>query len=205
MTNVTRLVLAAAVLGLVGIGSGRARAAIVLTMTQSGSDVVMSGGGTANLASFVFSFNISQKALIVPDARGIVTGPTGVVSTTVHDYISGPATFGTGGLSLATSGTGDRFGISPLSSDFGLVTPFGYVSGSPLSATTTFANQTFDSLGVTPGSYVWTWGSGADADSLTLNIVSAAVPEPSSLAMAGVAGLVALGLASRRHLAIPAA
>lgn len=67
-----------------------------------------------------------------------------------------------------------------------LSVPLDYVSGSALSDSSTYYSQTFSSLGVRPGSYVWTWGSGATADSFTLDIGS--VPEPSS------ALLFALGL-----------
>jgi hypothetical protein len=44
---------------------------------------------------------------------------------------------------------------------------------------------------VTPGTYVWTWGSGANADSFTLDIEATAVPEPSGLLLFG-GGLAAL-------------
>ena len=70
--------------------------------------------------------------------------------------------------------------------------PFEYVPGDPLSGTSVYARATFASLGVTPGTYVWTWGSGANADSLTLQIGHApAVSEPASMALLalGVAGL----------------
>lgn len=47
---------------------------------------------------------------------------------------------------------------------------------------TTYAGQTFSTLGVAPGTYKWTRGSGADADSFMLDIVAAAAaPEPCSL------------------------
>jgi hypothetical protein len=59
--------------------------------------------------------------------------------------------------------------------------PQGYVSGDPLSDSATYTGATFASLGVTPGTYVWTWGSGADADNFTLQIGPTAAPEPSSL------------------------
>jgi len=72
-----------------------------------------------------------------------------------------------------------------------LYVPINYVSGSPLSGTATWSASTFSSLGLTPGTYTWTWGSGANADFATLTIGAADVPEPATLALfaAGVAGL----------------
>jgi hypothetical protein len=45
--------------------------------------------------------------------------------------------------------------------------------------------QSFASLGLTPGSYLYHWGSGANADSLTIEIGNpgGAVPEASTWAM----------------------
>jgi hypothetical protein len=75
--------------------------------------------------------------------------------------------------------------------------PHLYVSDSALSDSATWTNSSFSSLGVTPGTYVWTWGSGADADSLTLDVVPA--PALSGLPLlAWLLGRVAL-LAGRRR------
>ena len=51
------------------------------------------------------------------------------------------------------------------------------------------------SLGLTPGTYEWTWGTGMDADSFTLQIGPAGVPDTgSTLSLLSFAslGLVAL-------------
>jgi hypothetical protein len=49
---------------------------------------------------------------------------------------------------------------------------------------------------VTPGTYKWTWGTGPNQN-FTLDAKIAAVPEPASLALFGVA-LDGLGVALRR-------
>ena len=67
--------------------------------------------------------------------------------------------------------------------------PAGYVPGAHLSDTDTYAGQTLGSLGLTPGTYKYTWGTGAHADFLTVEIGPAAVPEPSTLALAGLGAL----------------
>ena len=66
-----------------------------------------------------------------------------------------------------------------------------------MSETSTYLGKTFASLGLTPGTYVYTWGAGGHADSFTIDITStSAIPEPSTWAMMflGFAGLGYAGL-----------
>jgi hypothetical protein len=51
----------------------------------------------------------------------------------------------------------------------------GYVSGTALSDSATYNNLTLGTPFVTPGTYVWTWGDGADQN-FTLQIGSVGVP-----------------------------
>ena len=108
---------------------------------------------------------------------------------------------GSGAPTFADSGTGDKVGLAV---DVQLlVVPFGYASGDPLSDTSTYLNQTFASLGVTPGTYVWRWGSAEPDQSFTLIIGPAAVPEPASLVLLGtslaLAGFGTPAVAGARH------
>jgi hypothetical protein len=72
--------------------------------------------------------------------------------------------------------------------------PPGYVSGNALSDTSTYNGATFARLGVTPGTYVWAWGAGANQN-FTLQIGAARVPDGGStvsLLSFALLGLVAL-------------
>jgi PEP-CTERM motif len=74
-----------------------------------------------------------------------------------------------------------------------------------LSEESVYANQSLASMGLIPAVYVYKWGSGDTADSLT--IVVGDVPEPSSwaLLLLGFAGLGYIGnRASWKGLAIAA-
>jgi hypothetical protein len=130
----------------------------------------------------------------------ILAGPRG---QPLDDYkgLTGPASFGSGPGGAADSASGDFVGMVG-SSD--LYVPQGYVSDTPLSDTATYDGQTFSSLGATPGTYKWTWGTGPD-QSFTLVIGAAAVPEPSTWGMMlrGFAGLGFMGYqsAGRRRTA----
>jgi PEP-CTERM motif-containing protein len=189
----------AAALGLAMLGSP-ADAAVVIDIFQSGGDVEVAGSGAIDLTDLTFN---GTGSLIAPGVLGPSAGVaivgTGGAAFVIYTGFSGPASFGTGGLVGASSGSGDVFGLEAFPQQ--LIVPDGY-SGSSLSGSSTFDNVTIASLGLTPGRYVYTWGSGADADSLTVNV--AAVPEPSTWAMM-LLGFAGLGFAGYRKSRRPAA
>jgi PEP-CTERM motif len=193
-----RSVLAAAVLGLVGVS---ARADVTIDITQQGTDVVIAGSGTLNITglSFVGSGSFNPTPNINPNFPALVEGPAGGSSDNdEYGTITGPTSFGPGSVNLASSGTGSAFGIE---SGY-LLVPVAYVSGQSLSATDTYSGATFSSLGLTPGTYTWTWGTGANADSFTVQIgAAAAVPEPSTgiLAMLGAVAFLTHGWYGHRR------
>ena len=197
-----RFLVTATVLGLALGAAGRGQAAILLTATEVGSDVLLTGSGTANLADLFLlpgGGGATGSSGIDPSEPAAVTGPANPTLIDVYVGVNSPAPFGPGGLTFPTSGTGDVFGANSSV----LVVPTGYTSGVPLFGTSTFAGATLASLGVTPGTYVWTWGTGANADSLTLQIVPtapAAIPEPGTLSLLLMGGMTTgAGVLRRRR------
>jgi len=94
----------------------------------------------------------------------------------IYTGVTGPATFGNGGEFDTNLGSGDFVGIGGLGQFPGIVVPHSYTGG-PLSGSATWNNATFASLGVTPGTYVWTWGTGLPDQNVTL-IIGRALPTP---------------------------
>ena len=115
---------------------------------------------------------------------------------------TGPTNFGSGLVTFADTGRGDSVGIriNPFDGNVPnglLFVPQGYVSGAALSDSMTFNNATFASLGVTPGTYVWTWGTGLPNQNFTLQIGGAGVPDGRSTV--SLLGCALLGLAALRR------
>ncbi|WP_239451642.1 hypothetical protein [Elioraea rosea] len=149
----------------------RADAAFTFTVVEQGSDVVFTGSGTLNLGGLSFFGTVTGN-------RGLGSSFLLSVSSPVDAYtgITGPATFKTVSNFVPTASSGDPVGIQPSFS--ALFVPVGYASGTPLSASMTFADHDYTTLGLTPGTFTWTWGSGAAADSFTIQITAPTDPEP---------------------------
>ena len=156
-----------------------AGASVLVTMTEAPGGVALMGGGSLNLAGLSYVDGYPYGSAILLPSQGTATlGLTNVGEFFYKGY-TGPTSFGSGGFKNASSATGTYFGIG----DSGrLVVRSDYSSGSPISATAFYAGETLLSLGVSVGTYTWTWGSGDTADSFTLQIV----PEPASIALLGL-------------------
>jgi PEP-CTERM motif len=181
---------ALAAIAAVGLASAPSAHASVFTftVTEQGGNVDVSGYGSIDLAGLTHvSSGGGLSSYTWPSLGRMVVG--GNFDT--YSGVSGPDNFGSGSGPIdADNATGDTVGIFVTE----LVVPSGYASGAQLSDGMTFDGATFASLGLTPGSYIYTWGA---SNSLAVDVVvPRAVPEPSTWAMLalGFIGLAALGL-----------
>ena len=183
------VVLAAAV-ALAGSLARPADAAVIIDVTEIGGDVVAVFSGSLDTTGLVFANNVQTPAGVNPGFGFIGVG---AAARTFFDGINGPSSFGPGGFLEADSAFGDYFAIATNGTRLGF--NLGYVSGSDLSGSATWNTSSFTSLGMTPGTYVWTLPS---QDTVTLNIGIEPIPEPASLAIFGL-GAAGLALLRRRN------
>jgi hypothetical protein len=168
-----------------------------VTLQQVGSDVVATGSGAINLTGLTFLSVAINGGIIIANLGAIRTGSETNADRDIYRGFTGPTSFGSGGAFLPDTGSGQTFGITGNLSLRNLYVPLGYVSGTALSSTSTYNNATFDSLGVTPGTYVWSWGAGLPNQNFTLIIGGAGVPDGGSTV--SLLGFGLLGLAALRR------
>jgi hypothetical protein len=163
MANISRTIATAVVSVGALLASTQALAVYTINVVETGGNVVATGSGSFDLTGLT-SIGSGFASTVIRASTGIITvGPSATVD--LYSVTSGPVSFGSGGNFVpdATSG-------SQVSAAFGnsIRVPQGYVSNTVLAASTsTWNSQTFLTLGLTPGTYTWTLGSG---DSLVLNI-----------------------------------
>ncbi|WPJ98134.1 hypothetical protein SH580_10525 [Coraliomargarita algicola] len=170
--------------------AGSASAAVNVTLEAVGVDVVATVTGTANLTDLTYedSGNFGGGGLSSSAGSFLVgTGEFDIYS------LLPSIPFGPGGNFTSDSNTGSALGVFFYTTITTLLVPADYASGESLNATSTFNNKTIADIGATPGSYVWNWGTGANADSVTLTVV------PESNTYAALAGIFALACVAMRR------
>ena len=149
------------------------------TIKEVGGNVVMSGSGSFNLAALTFNQTLTGTGPGF-DATNALFGcgpqPSNVDTYTGATF-SKPSNFGPGGVGPGSfSGAGSYFGVFSLGgpgSPTNLAVPQGYVSNSIITGSTTYNGVTISGLGLTPGTYIYSWGTGGNYSILTLTIGTA--------------------------------
>jgi len=160
-----------------------------------GPDVVATGSGNIDLTGLTLSLIHSTFNAGINPPEAVVTLSTGKADTYSGTFSGPPG--GTGGpgfgpgigpvFESATSSTGNLVSFSLTFSSIHVFE--GYVSDDPLGASTdTWDAATFKSLGLTPGTYKWKWGT-TDADQgFTLEIGQTPIPAALPLFATGLGG-----------------
>jgi len=177
---------------LVGATVGGHASPYVVTLDQVGANVVATGSGEFDLTGLTAGGTGEHGFTIVGPMNGVIsTGVSAPSNTDLYYGISGPSQYGLGGYSFASSSSGGFVGVYGPGST--LYVPAGYTSGSTISSSATWDGQTFATLEATPGTYIWTWGTGAADQSFRLNVGT--TPLPAALPLfaggLGVIGLIA--------------
>lgn len=191
-----------------GAGVSVTNAGVIITMEESGSDVIATLSGSVDTwtGATLDATNqlVSASNRLQPNGSFVFFATTdpnlgsSVSPVSYYEVSTYPTSFGTGtsGVSATTSTASTLLFVWGKSTQ-NVYIAGGYVPTTPITGVLTWQNQTFQSLGVTEGSYVWSWGNpsvSGQGDTITLNIV----PEPSSHFMA-LAVLACSGYVMRRR------
>ncbi len=187
--------LALAVVALLFGAFRQAQAGFIVRFEQDGNNVVATGSGSLNLNGLINSgFDSGAPSGVRGQGELFYLGNTS--TGTEYNGLVGPSNVGTGlFFQVASSATGSWLAQDSTQ----LFVQTGYVSGNSLSNTTTWDNTTISGLGLTPGTYFWTWGSGGNADFYEA-IIPASAPEPATFTLLsiGIAGMAGYRLRRRK-------
>ena len=174
-------------------------AAINLVIYEDGSDLIMeTDGGTLDLSdkegwgfSFYREAGVNSPPAVWAGGTTLTLNNSWVASFTTVTYAGDPIT-GSFFDPDSIQTPGDFLGVSASGNEVFVPIPNSSVSISP--SQITFNGTSLSDIGWATGSSgTWSWGSGTNADSITLT----AVPEPRTYA--ALRGMAALGLVAVRR------
>jgi hypothetical protein len=173
--------------------ASKANAAYTVTFSQVGNDVVANGTGSLNLADLANPGGAGGGGFVAASSGTIGIGPIGgsIPEDAYTGPIVGPTNYGPGGVFVANIGSGNL--VELYSTNNYIYVYEGYVSGNPITNSSTWTGTTIAGLGLTPGTYTWTWGAGGNADSFTIIVpgYAQAVPTLGALNLIALVGLMA--------------
>jgi|GEM_PF-2928867 len=191
--------------GISAVLSSAAQAVVTVNIWEDAGGVFSTYSGTLNLAgvstagTFYSSFNELRPA----DSAyyRMSSGFDGFIASASDETW----TTGLTGDHLASAFSGDTFGFHSTLTNYKTVYfADDYISGALLSGSMSWAGETLASLGLIAGSYanVMSWGTGDNADFISMNIRTSVVPIPAGLPLlAGGLGILAL-VQKRRKKAV---
>jgi hypothetical protein len=169
-----------------------ASAPMTITITEVGSNVVMSASGTINLSGLTLVNSISGTyggGGIGVSTATFLMGTFPANGAQYSGFTTTPSDFGPGaGGGGATSSSGDVFGvIFQGAPPYSLIVPIGYTTGTQITSTQTFNNTTLSTLGLTNGTYTYTW-SGGSIDIVVGTGLGGPTPTPTATSSGGGMG-----------------
>ena len=129
--------------------SGEVDAAIVIDISDVGSDVVASISGSADLTDLtaIDTAFLFAPGEVTPSRGGVTAGDPG--QTLFYKGADGPKSFGTGAKTEASVGNGNFvgvFAVNPFALSPVILLPQKYVSGTSLKGSSVFETQSLESL-----------------------------------------------------------
>jgi hypothetical protein len=145
-----------------------------MRLFESGSDIIMSGSGFLNLGDLSSPISYPINGSIKPNSANFLCGGDSYTqlpsSAFTGPSLTIPNNFGLGNTAGVGSGNGVVVGIQTLGLTNYLIVPIGYISNTFLLTMSTIPSDDFSTLGITNGTYNYTWGSGSNAGTLILQV-----------------------------------
>lgn len=166
-------------------------AAYILNINQIGADVVATGVGTLNTSSLGGGIlgTTAVNGFINPSQPGFSLHADGAIPVQIWGgVVTNPGALGSGIFTFASTGTGDVVQVSGTT----LVLASTYVSGGALSSTETWNGATLTSLGLTPGTYIFSFGTAPNTDTITVNVNAAVAAAPTTVPTLTEYGVITL-------------